>query len=64
MEVTASGATRAQATTNAMRLTVRPQAPVQVALTGHYDTVFPAESGFREVVTRDDGALNLSLIHI
>lgn len=58
VEVAADGALRAQPHTNAMRLTVRPRAPVQVALTGHYDTVFPAESGFREVVTRADGALN------
>lgn len=58
IEVAADGSTRAQKHTNAMRLTVRPQAPVQVALTGHYDTVFPAESGFREVKPRADGALN------
>jgi glutamate carboxypeptidase len=25
---------------------------MQVVLTGHYDTVFPAESGFQTVVTR------------
>jgi glutamate carboxypeptidase len=31
---------------------------VQVILTGHYDTVYPAGSGFTEVVTRPDGALN------
>jgi glutamate carboxypeptidase len=42
----------------AIRLTVRPEAPVQVVLTGHYDTVFPEGSAFRHVVTRDDGALN------
>jgi glutamate carboxypeptidase len=42
----------------AIRLQVRPDAPVQVVLTGHYDTVFPADTGFREVRTRDDGALN------
>jgi glutamate carboxypeptidase len=42
----------------AIRLTVRPEAPVQVVLTGHYDTVFPADSGFRQVTARADGALN------
>ena len=42
----------------ALRLTVRPEAPVQVVLTGHYDTVYPAESPFRAVTTRPDGALN------
>lgn len=42
----------------ALRLTVRPQAPVQVVLTGHYDTVFPAGHAFQAVVSRADGALN------
>lgn len=42
----------------AIRLEVRPEAPVQVVLTGHYDTVYPIETAFREVVTRQDGALN------
>jgi glutamate carboxypeptidase len=28
----------------------------QVVLTGHYDTVFPAESAFQTVTTRADGA--------
>jgi glutamate carboxypeptidase len=37
---------------------VRPDAPIQVALTGHYDTVYPAESRFQNVVARADGALN------
>jgi len=31
----------------AIRVRVRPQAPVQVALTGHYDTVFPAAHPFQ-----------------
>jgi glutamate carboxypeptidase len=31
----------------AVRVRVRPQAPVQVALTGHYDTVFPATHAFQ-----------------
>lgn len=42
----------------ALRLTCRPEAPVQVALTGHYDTVYPADSAFQTVVQRADGALN------
>lgn len=37
---------------------VRPEAKVQVVLTGHYDTVYPPESRFQFVVTRPDGALN------
>jgi glutamate carboxypeptidase len=42
----------------ALRITVRPEAPVQVALTGHFDTVYGPESTFREVQLRADGALN------
>ena len=57
-EVAADGAIRNVATSAALRLRVRPDAPVQVALTGHYDTVYPAETRFREVVTRGDGALH------
>ncbi len=30
-----------------VRLRVRPEAPIQVALTGHYDTVFPAANAFQ-----------------
>jgi len=57
-EVAADGAIRAVGTGDALRLRVRPDAPVQIVLTGHYDTVYPAETRFREVVTRDDGALH------
>jgi glutamate carboxypeptidase len=57
-EVSADGAIRAAKTGVALRLEVRPDAPVQVALTGHYDTVYPAETNFRDVVTRADGALH------
>ncbi len=56
-EVGADGAPKSQAHTAALRLTVRPEAPTQVILTGHYDTVYPAETGFRAVLTRADGAL-------
>ena len=42
----------------ALRLRVRPDAPVQLALTGHHDTVYPAASAFAAVRTRADGALN------
>lgn len=57
-EIAADGASRAVPTADALRLRVRPDAPVQIALTGHYDTVYPAETHFREVVTRGDGALH------
>jgi glutamate carboxypeptidase len=31
-----------------IRVSVRPEAPIQVALTGHYDTVFPAAHAFQK----------------
>jgi len=40
----------------ALRVRVRPEAPVQVALTGHYDTVFPAAHPFQKP-WREGGAL-------
>ena len=52
------GSVRDEAHADALKITCRPDAPLQVVLTGHYDTVFPAESGFQTVVTRADGALN------
>lgn len=41
-----------------LAVVVRPEAPVQVVLTGHYDTVYPETSPFQMVRTRPDGALN------
>jgi len=32
---------------DSVRISVRPDAPVQIALTGHYDTVFPAAHAFQ-----------------
>ena len=52
------GKVRAEAHADALQITLRPDAPVQVILTGHYDTVFPADSAFQTVATRADGALN------
>ncbi len=53
-----SGAVIAESYADCLKITARPEAPLQVVLTGHYDTVFPADSAFQSVVTRDDGALN------
>ena len=52
------GAVRTEAHADALRISARPDAPIQVVLTGHYDTVFPADSAFQTVTTRADGALN------
>ena len=37
--------------------TVRPEAPVQLLLTGHMDTVFGADHPFQEVFWREEGVL-------
>ena len=52
------GRVRSEAHADALQISLRPEAPVQVVLTGHYDTVFPADSAFQTVATRGDGALN------
>lgn len=57
-DVGADGSVRAQSHPDALLLTVRPSAPIQVVLTGHYDTVYPADTSFRTVRTRADGALH------
>lgn len=54
----ATGKVEAVQTGPAVNLIVRPAARLQVILTGHYDTVYPAESGFQAVQALDDGRLN------
>lgn len=53
-----NGTVIAESYADCLKITARPKAPLQVVLTGHYDTVFPADSAFQRVITRDDGALN------
>lgn len=57
-EVGDDGVVREQPHPDALRLSVRPEAPVQVVLTGHYDTVYPAGTRFLQVRMRPDGALH------
>jgi len=52
------GSKSLEAHADALKITMRPDAPVQVILTGHYDTVFSSDSHFNTVTTRPDGALN------
>ena len=52
------GSVRSEAHADALKISARPDALIQVVLTGHYDTVFPADSAFQTVTTRPDGALN------
>jgi glutamate carboxypeptidase len=46
--VRADGETEAIEHGASIRVRVRPDAPIQVALTGHYDTVFPAKHSFQK----------------
>ncbi len=57
-EVGSDGELTVSTTAPCLRANVRPEAPVQVVLTGHYDTVFPAGSPFAAVARRHDGALH------
>lgn len=41
-----------------IRVQGRPEAPLQVIMSGHYDTVFPLGSGFEDVADLGDGRLN------
>lgn len=57
-QIDAKGERRLVPQGQSLRLTVRPDAPMQVALTGHYDTVFAADSSFQSVRELADGRLN------
>ena len=41
-----------------LRVKARPDAPVQIVLSGHYDTVFPPSAGFNSVTDLGNGRLN------
>lgn len=56
--VTDDGQVVHQSRPDALRITARPEAPIQIVLTGHYDTVYPANSAFQKVQTQADGSLN------
>ena len=56
--VAANGEKKQQSFEPAMQLVVRPDAPIQLVLTGHYDTVFPADSHFQKPVTIDEDTVN------
>jgi len=42
----------------ALQMRVRPDAPVQIVLTGHYDTVFPQDFHFQKSIRVDDDTIN------
>ena len=42
----------------ALQVSVRPDAPIQLVLTGHYDTVFPKDFHFQKPVKIDEDTIN------
>lgn len=55
--VRADGVIETRDHADAVRLVVRPDAPLRVALTGHYDTVFPASHAFQTPERLDGGVM-------
>lgn len=56
--VGADGVTSALAHGDHLRVTVRPDAPIQLLLTGHMDTVYPVDHPFQALTWRDANTLN------
>ncbi|MCW5725381.1 MAG: hydrolase [Maricaulaceae bacterium] len=56
--VEADGSLHERAYTPAFHMRVRPDAPVKIVLTGHHDTVFPADSPFQTGRMLDAGRFN------
>jgi glutamate carboxypeptidase len=56
--VAADGAVTPLAHGDHLRVTVRPGAPFQLLLTGHLDTVYPADHPFQALTKLDDNTLN------
>lgn len=56
-KINAKGETDAFHTGPVLRAVQRPDAPIQIVLTGHYDTVFPPNS-FTDITDIGDGKLN------
>lgn len=57
-QISAQGKETGHPTGPVIRHTCRPNAPVQIVFTGHYDTVFPPSAGFDDVTDIGDGKLN------
>jgi glutamate carboxypeptidase len=56
--VNALGQEAEQALSDSLHVVVRPEAPIKLVLTGHYDTVFPAQSSFQTVKEIEPGVVN------
>jgi glutamate carboxypeptidase len=58
MTISNQGALEPIALCDALHVTVRKTASIQLVLTGHYDTVFPADSSFQTLTDLPDGRIN------
>lgn len=56
--VSPDGMVGEQRFTPSFHLSVRPEAPVRIVLTGHHDTVFPASDSFQDWRMLDDDTMN------
>ncbi|MAK60789.1 MAG: hypothetical protein CMK09_07410 [Ponticaulis sp.] len=56
--ISAQGEPVHHATGPVLKHICRPDAPIQIVFTGHYDTVFPPEAGFDSVSDLGEGRLN------
>lgn len=56
--VSSSGHLEEMETGPIVRIKARPEAPIQIILSGHYDTVFPPEAGFNSVSDLGGDRLN------
>jgi glutamate carboxypeptidase len=56
--ILADGAIRTAERGRNLHLAVRPDAPAQILLTGHMDTVFAVDHPFQAIRTLDDGRIN------
>lgn len=56
--VSANGELQSVTYEPALQISVRPDAPIQLVLTGHYDTVFPEDFHFQKPVRIDEDTIN------
>ncbi|MCA3695728.1 hydrolase [Aquidulcibacter sp.] len=56
--INAQGKEAEHALSDSLHVIVRPEAPIKLVLTGHYDTVFPAQSSFQTVREIEPGVVN------
>ena len=56
--ISSNGEARTHPTGPVIRHDCRPDSPIQIVFTGHYDTVFPPDAGFTDVSDIGSGRLN------